>query len=500
MMGGHIRVRGLLPVAAAVCAGLSSVGHAQEKRERPQPRDFVFGARHCESCHAGGAKADEDAILCRLDEAKRRQEHDKHVDAAQALIGMRAREMARRLPPEGGSDYRADARCVSCHGLVVPEGVDTQMFTEADRLKEGVTCVACHGAKEEWVLNHVAYGDRRWRGKTREEKARDYGMTDLWSPASRAKTCASCHVGDPARAKVVTHAMYAAGHPPLPGFELATFTEAMPPHWETLAEKRLRIKNVEARKAIPAAEPAVLAYVAAGATAALGATARLIEADAGGSKQGGAVDFAKLDCRSCHHDLARWDRSQWTLAPGIPGRPKPYRWPTIPAGAALGVSPSDGDAGRRDRDGLTADLGRLFAAFDVRPFGEPNEVAEAAKGLGDRTEAMGGRAAVIGAEPEAARRFLRALAEGVRREPPDVDSARQVAWAFRALGPVVFGGDSEALREADGLVRMTAGAFTPGRGAGLLGTASAGLEGAARFDRAEFVRGVGRLEGRLSER
>src|SRR5262249_42928535 len=43
--------------------------------------------------------------------------------------------------------------------------------------------------------------------------------------------CTSCHVGSPSEGKVVTHAMFAAGHPPLPSFEVATFSRNQPPHW-----------------------------------------------------------------------------------------------------------------------------------------------------------------------------------------------------------------------------------------------------------------------------
>ena len=63
-------------------------------------------------------------------------------------------------------------------------------------------------------------------------------MTDLWDPVKRATKCASCHIGNPGEQKVVTHAMYAAGHPPLPGLETATFSDAMPRHWEYLREKK----------------------------------------------------------------------------------------------------------------------------------------------------------------------------------------------------------------------------------------------------------------------
>ena len=62
-------------------------------------------------------------------------------------------------------------------------------------------------------------------------------MTDLWDPVRRAETCASCHVGNHDEGKVVTHAMYAAGHPPLPGFETATFGDLEPRHWQYLSEK-----------------------------------------------------------------------------------------------------------------------------------------------------------------------------------------------------------------------------------------------------------------------
>ena len=33
------------------------------------------------------------------------------------------------------------------------------------------------------------------------------------------------------------HEWYAAGHPPLPSFELATFESQMPAHWKSLREK-----------------------------------------------------------------------------------------------------------------------------------------------------------------------------------------------------------------------------------------------------------------------
>ena len=63
-------------------------------------------------------------------------------------------------------------------------------------------------------------------------------MTDLWDPIVRVRTCVSCHVGNVEQGKVLTHAMYAAGHPPLPGIEASTFAAAMPNHWKPLSQKR----------------------------------------------------------------------------------------------------------------------------------------------------------------------------------------------------------------------------------------------------------------------
>ncbi len=41
----------------------------------------------------------------------------------------------------------------------------------------------------------------------------------------------SCHVGNATQGKVVTHPMFAAGHPPLPPIEVASFSKNEPQHW-----------------------------------------------------------------------------------------------------------------------------------------------------------------------------------------------------------------------------------------------------------------------------
>jgi hypothetical protein len=61
-------------------------------------------------------------------------------------------------------------------------------------------------------------------------------MRDLRNPGKRAEWCMSCHVGNAAEGKVVTHAMYAATHPVLRGFDLASFSKNLPQHWWNLKE------------------------------------------------------------------------------------------------------------------------------------------------------------------------------------------------------------------------------------------------------------------------
>jgi hypothetical protein len=58
----------------------------------------------------------------------------------------------------------------------------------------------------------------------------EYGERDMRDPAARAERCAACHVGNAAEGRFVTHAMYAAGHPPLPPLEVMTFSRDPPMH------------------------------------------------------------------------------------------------------------------------------------------------------------------------------------------------------------------------------------------------------------------------------
>src|SRR5262245_32083119 len=250
-----IRLLGAVVILA--CLG-AWVEHEYGQRARAggevQPKKLTklyFGVSLCRKCHNEKSPVpDKDALLYRGTEMSTWDQFDKHKDATRVLQGARSQRMGTHL---GWKDVAHDQRCLSCHGVVVANEKEAHegSFQPAQREESGVSCVVCHGAYREWVDNHATVtGGDAWKKLTRSEKERDQGLRDLWDPAKRAALCCSCHIGNAAEGKVVTHEMYAAGHPPLPSFELNSFSDAMPRHWETLGEKVARTKNKDFYKRV----------------------------------------------------------------------------------------------------------------------------------------------------------------------------------------------------------------------------------------------------------
>ena len=152
----------------------------------------------------------------------------------------------------------------------------TNGFTRVFAWPRACNCCACHGAYADWVDVHGGLQVAKWRRLTRKQKEDWYGMKDLWDPIKRTQLCLSCHVGNVGQQKFVTHEMYAAGHPPLPSIEVATFSEGMPRHWETWKEKaeRLTAMKKDIKEYYPTYEPETAKFeqsqlVLVGGTAAL---------------------------------------------------------------------------------------------------------------------------------------------------------------------------------------------------------------------------------------
>jgi hypothetical protein len=290
-------------------------------------------------------------------------------------------------------------------------------------------------------------------------KKDDYGMEDVRNPRIRAGICFSCHIGDVSgdRVRLVTHEMYAAGHPPLPSIELETFLEKMPRHWWTMEEKQAgddgkggTFKDHDAFYAanhVSETEYRRLESVVMSAAVAFQTSVKLIKDQAEKSNQPGGPawpELALFDCYSCHHDLKlpSWRQAyENNMAPRVvlesthqvranevhgyklrPGRPHLLYWPTT-------LLPLSG----QKLDGVNASLREVGMALDRRPFGDPAAVGLAAGKVVTQVEDLLGSIQGVsldeGDEVEALKRLC-ALAES---PTVDYESARQIGWAFTII-------------------------------------------------------------------
>ncbi len=241
----------LLGIAAAAALVGGHAGYGDDK-PAPPPCKTPPKARELEpilqalvpvrNCHdLGMPPASQDLKpLCRCNERTFWLHNDKHQDAYAALLGDRAKRINTlrgvSTPPE------KDLDCLGCHSMVSVNELGKDKIGTAV-IQEGVSCIACHGAYDNWIegAHGTNIDDKRicWRQMSRKEKEEKWGMTDLWNPVRRTQVCASCHIGDadPTKHRFVNHAMYAGGHPPLPAFETAAFSNSLPRHWQLMNEK-----------------------------------------------------------------------------------------------------------------------------------------------------------------------------------------------------------------------------------------------------------------------
>jgi hypothetical protein len=381
----------------------------------------------CAGCHTAPAQVKGDPpVLCRCTEAKIWAAEDKHKDAYLGLKGDRAKRMGELLGYK--RPVYEEAECLACHALAVN---DKKLLDDSFKITDGVSCVACHGAYEEWVLLHgspLAKQRKEWRDKTREEKESKFGMADLWDPGKRTKLCASCHIGNSKEHRFVTHAMYAAGHPPLPGFEVATFSDEMPRHWQYIKEKE---KSVQALLKFDPEDAAFekTKLVVAGGLSSLREALDLLAGqarEAAAAPQRGPLDLANFDCYACHHDLKYPAWRQQRGYRGKPGRPQLREWSLTLARVAVRQA---GD----DPSQLHGRLDTLYQLFGEQPFGEPEKVAKAADELVGWLDGEAKKLAAVKYSRARAREVLGELSRLPDAELPDYDSARERVWAFRLV-------------------------------------------------------------------
>jgi hypothetical protein len=370
---------------------------------------------------------------------------DKHQIAFRSLEDPRSQEMAEQL---GYLDRKATEieACLACHAV---QAVESKQFDPIAKV-EGVTCVGCHGAYADWVNVHpegsLLVGrsaanrqeDRRidWTCLSRVQKERQFGMTDLWDPVRRAETCAACHVGNFDQGKVITHAMYAAGHPPLPSFEAATFGDAQPRHWQNLREKTPERQQRFNPRDIDKLEQTRLVVVSG--LVVLRERMTLFAAVASASKlelaTSQSTDFARFDCYACHHELARHNGGGWRRmrnSDGHPGRPTVPEWPLVLIPLAIDA------CGPQEREVRQTQLQQLLAEFHEsqrsRPFGDPARAVPAARRVAAWADSLLTSLRTTTFDAPMAERLLERLGRITLDRIPDYDSARQIAWAFRVI-------------------------------------------------------------------
>ena len=396
---------------------------AQAKADRIPTKSY-YGVSRCSDlgCHSTpDVGKQKDIILCDYDEVLTWSKKDKHNDAYKVLNEERGRQMAKLL----GYDVAKSPLCISCHAAVV-KNENIEKFT----LSEGVGCGACHGFHDDWITPH-GLERPKWRGLSRKVKEEQYGMRDLWDPEKRAVLCASCHIGNAKEGKVVTHEMYAVGHPPLPSIEMATFADAMPKHWKYLAEKPKKVQTIleydAAKSGLERSQ-----FVVVAALVSFRESMKLLADQAEADKDW--PELAQFDCNACHHDLKADSWRQKRGYAGKPGRPTKRAW--VDALLPLAIThASKGDAEQKKKlNGEFDDKKKeLTAAFDAQPFGDPKRVAESARQAAKWADGVLNDIRNTSVDHAGAEKLLDELGKQAQSRLLDFDSARQLTWAFREI-------------------------------------------------------------------
>ncbi len=351
---------------------------------------------------------------------------------------------------EGYARFRQN--CLTCHA-----GFDIHRlqpaFERTDSSYPGIQCTTCHqlselahqNAEAPWIALHSR---KSWRLLQHEEKA-TLGMRHLVDAMPQAELCTSCHIGDHSQGMFVTHEMYAAGHPPLPGFELQTYLAALPPHWRDVNETVKSLSqyaeltgylqsNIEGFH--PSFDPRETFWetrrMLSGAIKSAERTAAMIaEAD---DHWG---DYALYDCAACHHELRLPSPRQARPIVGAPGRPRLLEWPTPLLQAAVLLV--EEQAGEEHAADIASARRQLLLEVSRTPFGVQADCVPLAERLRSALAAAASTLSRQHIGAEQARQVLRALC-GKSSNPSRVDAdledylvdyqaARQVVWAIQVI-------------------------------------------------------------------
>lgn len=441
------------PASTTASATTASSGEQNLFGFRSHP---IVGTEMCGPCHKSGGAG---GVLgggvgwIKQDETKIFVDHDQHLHSYAVLLLKPSEDIARRMgivDPSGAPAAHRDPRCLSCHsGVPAP-----QMMAEAKRETTsdcwlvpetsknslylyGVGCEGCHGpaGKSEDSAGYAFahQNPASWRYLPAADKYERFGYWDVRTPVVKTRICLSCHIGNVEQGKVITHEMYAAGHPPLPAFELSTFTAQEPRHWQTFGEKTPEVRQQFLEQTGGQFDPAALEQTRDSLVAALVSLSESLKLSAdlaeGGRDATGAdlqwPELANFSCFACHHELKSESWRQQRTQRLILGRPALHEWTLILAEIAAESAGSSSDQ-------LDAQLGGLRAALNDRPFGEPTALRKAIQPAVEEIDALAWQLSGKNLDVADGRAILLRICDRGSSESLsyDYDSARQLVWAF----------------------------------------------------------------------
>ncbi len=442
------------PVVAVTRA---AIGQNGQLADAANTRQVIGVGQQCRLCHQKAAASDpipgfpdvavDGWVL--LNEVTIWATKDKHYQAYAVLLNARSQQMARIMKVvdnNGESQIHRDKRCLACHsGIPVHQlesdnrGLVPVELTNDFRLTAGVSCEGCHGPAgkgeggvEGWLSIH--YNKDKWRFMSPKQKWEVHGYVDVRSPVAKTRMCLSCHLGNAHEGKVITHEMYAAGHPPLPGFEVESFIDQEPQHWRNFGDKSEKIRQAFLEKTKSAYDSAHLhrtKSLLVGAVVNLSEMLKL-SADIADADLKTSVarpewpELANFACYACHHDLKapawRQDRQLY----GMPGRPLLHEWTS----ALLEVVV---DTAGITEDELNKHMSAVPQALNTVPFGAPKDLVPAARATADWLDDIARKLEHRDFTAADGRKILQGIVNIAISENLDYDSARQLVWAFSAV-------------------------------------------------------------------
>jgi hypothetical protein len=412
-----------------VSAITSSHAQLTEIRHQFIPTD------NCLKCHEVPGVRDAASGLTdrvRMSEWKIWAEQDKHASAYKVLEEPRSQRIGQLM----GKDVLAPTTgCIQCHtSNAVNELWSPACFRNGQNqfVQEGVSCQTCHGAAELWESEHIKAG---WRAKSPAEKA-EFGFNTMEDPAERATMCTSCHIGSSERNRIITHEMYAAGHPMLSGFEMEAFADKMPRHWRYSHEKPGgKPFNFERTRA-----------VLVGSVVALHTAVQLTD-------NGRATwpELARLECYSCHHELRSpsWRQEDYASRPA--GRPR-LELGCLPL-VSVAAQQAASEEGARDVDRLVEEARGAFAR---NMFGDVERITQLRSAIDEWSGQIEPKLTAMPLDQNKVRQILDELLQTASTGNHDFDTARQLTGAMYVIAEELSRSGAQVKGLANLLTRLKA--------------------------------------------